>query len=189
MKGSWNNEKMKKYLIFALIIVVCLFSFFIIRMGTHNSVAPDASKSMTFPIGPYKLGTAVKDFQELEEISPSEYNVIQKKFEDEKIYKAPATNFLGLTWDMMLLGAVGDKIYRINPGYATLDKNQANEAFMKTLTYCKSKLGEPSAQKTDSFSWDTSDGDVVLQAASTPEEFLVLLFLTSANVKDFKKLK
>lgn len=159
-------------------------------MGTHNSVAPDASKSMTFSIGSYKLNASVKDYKELEEISPSEYNVIQKKFEDEKIYKAPATNFLGLTWDMMLLGAVGDKIYRINPGYATLDKNQANEAFMKTLTYCKSKLGEPSAQKTDSlFSWDTSDGDVVLQAASTPEEFLVLLFLTSANVKDFKKLK
>jgi hypothetical protein len=181
---------MIKYLTFALIIVVCLFSiFFIIKMGTHNSVAPDASKSMTFSIGSYKLNASVKDYKELEEISPSEYNVIQKEFENEKIYKAPGINFLGVTWNMMLLGSVGDKIYKINPGYATLDKNQANEVFMKTLTYCKSKLGEPSEQQTGSFSWSTSDGDVVLQLATTPEEVLVLLFLTSKSVKDFKQLE
>ena len=94
---------MKKYSIISLVIVVCLVCLFIIKMGrrwTHNAMVLDASKSTTSFTGPYKLGASVKGNKELEEISPSEYKVIQKNFEDERVYKAPAINFLGLTWDM-----------------------------------------------------------------------------------------
>jgi hypothetical protein len=134
----------------------------------------------------------IKGIKELKEISASEYDIFQKKFEDEKIYKAPNINFLGLTWDMML-GVVKGKIYKISPGYTTKDKNQADEAAMKALTYCKSKLGEPSEQQTglflSLFIWDTKDGNVILQTAATSEGFAVFLFSTSRNVKEFRQLK
>jgi hypothetical protein len=131
---------------------------------------------------------SIKDIKGLKEMSASEYDIFQKKFEDEKIYKAPSINFLGLTWDMML-GVVKGKIYKISPGYTTKDKNQANEAAMKALTYFKSKLGEPSEQQTGLFIWDTKDGNVILQTAVTSEGFAVFLFSTSRSAKEFKQLK
>ena len=89
----------------------------------------------------------------------------------------------------VLLGAVEDKIYKFTYGYPTLDESQANEMFMRTFTYYKSKFGKPSKQKIGSCTWGTNDGNVVLQLVLTPEEFLVLLLLTSENVKNFKKLE
>ena len=177
---------MTKYLIFVLIIIlVCLA---IVRFGSHDAKASDPTKPSSFPIGPYRLDMPMEDIKGLKEISASEYNIFQRKFEDEKIYKAPSINFLGLTWDMML-GVVKGKIYKISPGYTTKDKNQADEAAIKALTYCKSKLGEPSEQQSGLFIWDTKDGNVILQTVATSEGFAVFLFSTSRGAKEFRQLK
>jgi hypothetical protein len=174
---------MAKYLIVLMIIIPCLT---ILTFG--SVIASDLTKPSSFPVGPYKLDMPIKGIKGLKEISTSEYDIFQRKFEDEKIYKAPNINFLGLSWDMML-GVVKGGIYKISPGYTTKDKNQADEAAMKALIYCKSKLGEPSEQQTGLFIWDTKDGNVILQTAATSEGFAVFLFSTSQTVKEFRQLK
>jgi hypothetical protein len=176
---------MAKYLILLLIIIPCLA---ILTFGTRDAMASDPTKPSSFAIGPYKLDMPIKGIKGLKEISASEYDIFKKKFEDEKIYKAPSINFLGLTWDMML-GVVKGKIYKISPGYTTKDKNQADEAAVKALTYCKSYLGEPSEQQAGLFIWETKDGNVILQTAATSEGFAVFLFSTTRSAKEFRQLK
>jgi len=160
----------------------------IVGFDSHDAVASDPTKPSSFAIGPYNLDMPLKDIKGLKEISSDEYDIFQKKFEREKIYKAPSINFLALTWDIML-GVVEGRIYKISSGYTTKDKNQANEAAMKALTYCKSKLGEPSEQQTGLFIWNTKDGNVILQTAATSEGFAVFLFSTSRRVKEFGRIK
>jgi hypothetical protein len=111
-----------------------------------------------------------------------------RQFEGEINYNAPVLVFLGRPWKLML-GTVNGKVYKIAP-YLELDnKQEANPIAMETLRYCTEHLGQPAAQNTGMFIWDTTDGNVVLQTAETAEGLEINLFITSRAVRNFKKLK
>jgi len=166
----------------------------------------DLSTPQSFAIGPYKLDMSIDGFGGplpsvrdqtglllLEEITPAEYKVLPKTFKGEKIFKAPDVSFLGFSWNMML-GVVEGKIYKMSPSLWLPGKSQADEAAMKVLDYCKSKLGEPeqregfASPETGSFMWHTSDGNVILEKPfETPLGFVINLFFTSRAARLFKK--
>lgn len=152
-------------------------------------MASDPLNPPSFAIGPYNLDISIVGLEGLVEITPAEYKVLPKTFKGEKIFKAPDLSFLGFSWNMVL-GVVEGKIYKISPSLMLQGKSQADEAAMKVLVYCKSKLGEPAQQQTGSFMWQTSDGNVILENPfETPFGFgfAINLFFTSGAVRSFQK--
>ena len=151
------------------------------------SWASDPVKPKSFPIQSYRLGMPIDGVKGMVELSTEEYKIFPKTFQDEKIYKTPNVLFLGFSWDMMI-GAVGKKIYKMNPGIVTKNEKLANEVSIKTLEYCKSKLGDPVDEKIGRVIWDTEDGNVILQTGETEEGFAIFLFIASREAKNYKTL-
>lgn len=139
----------------------------------------------SFPVGAYRLDSSIRDLTGLSELSPEEYKNFLLQFEDEKIYNAPPV--LGCSWNLTL-GTVHDRIYKIAP-YLLLDtKIEANPIADETLHYCLEQLGKPAVQRTGWFTWHTTDGNVILQTAVTPDGLSINLFLTSRAVRTFQRL-
>jgi hypothetical protein len=59
---------------------------------------------------------------------------------------------------------------------------------METLRYCTEMLGSTISQRTGLFTWDTMDGNVILQTTETAEGLAINLFVTTRAVRDFKRL-
>lgn len=144
-----------------------------------------AARQSIFAIGKYKLDAPIEGLTGLVEFSPAEYAAMGRQFEGEKSYNAPPVTFLGRSWQLML-GSVNGRIYKIAVYLTPKTKQEANPAAMETLRYCTEKLGRPASQETGLFTWDTSDGNVVLQTAVTAEGLAINLFLTSRAVRSFR---
>ncbi len=173
------------------VIIGALFTVILFVLIAQNgflksiSFASDPVKPKSFPIQSYRLDMPIDGVKGLVELSAEEYKIFPKTFRDEKIYKAPNISFLGFSWDMMI-GVVAKKIYKMNPGIVTKNEKIANEISIKTLEYCKSKLGNPIDEKIGRVIWDTEDGSVVLQTGETEEGFAIFLFIASREAKTFK---
>lgn len=87
-----------------------------------------------------------------------------------------------------MLGTVNGKIYKLAPYLELKSKQAANPIAMATLRNCTEQLGKPSSQERGLFTWDTNDGNVVLQTAETAEGLVINLFITSRTVRSFKPL-
>lgn len=141
----------------------------------------------SFPIGTYKLDMSIENCKGLIELTSEEYAVFPREFEGEKIYKASHVSFLGYTWNMEI-GTVGGKIYKLALWLEFISQKHANQAAMKVLEYCRSKIGEPTEQQTDLFIWDTADGNTILQTAFAGNRYVVNFFSTSRAVENINLL-
>ncbi len=145
------------------------------------------SKHKSFSIGIYALNIPANNLKDLAEFSDSEYATIPRKFVNGKNYNAPPVNFLDRQWSMQL-GTVNNNIYKITPYLLVHDKNEANLLAKETIHFCIKELGQPSEQKGGFIIWDTSDGNVIIQTDELSEGWLVSLFITSSEVRNFKIL-
>jgi hypothetical protein len=142
----------------------------------------------SFGIGVYRLDDSVAAFADLAELSPAEYATMGRQFEGEKNYNAPPTSFLGRLWNVNLQ-SVNGQICKIAPYLVLPNREQANPIALAALQYCREQLGEPSEQKTGLFSWDTTDGNVILQTGETADGLVISLFLTSRSIRNFARLR
>jgi hypothetical protein len=140
-----------------------------------------------FGFGAYRLDEPVGGFADLVEFSPAEYAAMGRQFEAEKNYNAPPTSFLGRSWNVSLQ-SVNGRICKIAPYLVLPNKDQANPIAMDAFRYCNEQLGQPVEQKTGLFIWDTTNGNVILQAGETADGFVVGLFLTSSSIRHFVRL-
>ena len=145
--------------------------------------SPDRS---SFPVGEYRLDVPVDGLTGLIEFSSTEYATMDRVFEGETNYNAPAVTFLDRPWNLML-GTVHGRIYKIALHLVFSTKREASPVAMQALRHCTERLGKPSSRKTGLFIWDASDGNVILQTAETAEGLAVNLFITSRGVRDLKR--
>ena len=153
--------------------------------GAFQDEAPTHS---SFPIGEYRIDAPVEGIAGLREFSPAVYAVMGRQFEGEKNYFGLPVEFLGRQWDLML-GTVNGRIYKVAPLLEARSKQEANPIAMETLRYCTKRLGNPISQKTGLFTWDTTDGNVILQTTETAEGLAINLFVTTRAVRNFKRLR
>ena len=156
---------------------------------SQNMRSPFQGKAISyaaFSFGKYRLYAPIEGLTGLVEFSPAEYATMGRQFEGEKNYNASPVTFLGRSWKLML-GTVHGKIYKIAPYLTLKTKQEANPVAMEILRYCTEKLGKPASQETGLFTWDTTDGNVILQTAETAEGLAINLFLTSRAVRGFKR--
>jgi len=145
------------------------------------------SMHKSFPVGIYELNVSTNSLEDLTEFSDSEYATIPRKFVNEKKYNVPPVNFLDRQWSMQL-GTVDDNIYKIAPYILVHNKDEANLLAKETIHFCIKELGQPSEQKGGLIIWDTLDGNMIIQTDEISEGWLVSLFITSSEVRNFKVL-
>ena len=162
-------------------------AFLVWKAGRQTSSRDRGTRSASFPIGPYRLNASIDGIAGLREFSSVEYAVMGRQFDGERNYNVPPVEFLGRRWNLTL-GTVNRKVYKIAPFLEARGKDEANPIAMATLRYCTETLGEPDSQKTGLFVWDTSDGNTILQTAETAEGLAINLFVTSREVRNFKRL-
>jgi hypothetical protein len=141
----------------------------------------------SFPIGDYRLDASIGGMSRIVEFSASQYATMGRVFEGERNFNAPAINFLGQRWPVMLQ-TVNGQICKIAINLLLRTKQGANPVAMNILNYCVEKLGKPTEQRTGLFIWDTTDGNVVLQTGDTADGLAIGLFLTSRSIRNFKRL-
>lgn len=172
-------------------IVIAIPILLVANLGSiwpseQSKVGIAQSNSHIFPIGKYALGGRADTMSGLTEFSATEYSYMPKQFVGEANYNAPPATFLGRPWSMSL-GTVNGRIYKIAASAELTSKTEANEAASVVFKYCSERLGKPIEQKNGITIWDTPDGNVILQTAEAAGMFAVNLFLTSREVRNFRR--
>jgi hypothetical protein len=135
-------------------------------------------------IGKYKLDMPIEGLTGLTEFSQAEYAVYGRNFDGEKNYNAPTMDLLKRRWKVAL-GTVGGKVYKIALYFESESKNTVVDVSTEVMQYCQQRLGKPSEQQETVFTWDTSDGNVVVQFGKAGTTYMINLFETSRVVRGF----
>jgi len=153
-------------------------------MGWLSKTEPSRA---AFAVGKYKIDNPIVTTG-LTEFSETEYEVMVRRFKRERNFHGSPVEFDGYLWNSML-GTVDRRIYKIALFLEFDTKHEANPVAMSALQYCTQQLGKPSSQETGLFTWDTTDGNVILQTTETAEALAVNLFITSKAVRNFEQLQ
>jgi hypothetical protein len=140
------------------------------------------SESPVFAVGPYELDIPIAALPNVNDFQPYIDQDFVPTFQNESILRAPFYSTFGAEWEVVL-GTVNGTIYKIALCNFFQDKHHASTVAMKALEFCISSLGKPSEQKTGSYVWDCTDGNVILQTAPVNGGFAINLFLTSRQVR------
>jgi Sel1 repeat len=140
--------------------------------------------SASLPIASYTLDTSMVSIVGLSEFSESEYGLITRMFEDEKVYNAPGVDFVNRHWPVVI-GIVGGRIYKIVLYFSSEDKNADIDALTEVLQFCQQRLGKPSEQQDTMFTWDMPDGNVTLSLGAALQTYQVNLVETSSTARTF----
>jgi hypothetical protein len=174
LSGVIGSQRFNVLVGLPLLLVAALYA----RQGATRGPVHQAK---SFPIGTYAVGESTQGIKGLSEFSPQEYALMPKEFKGAANYNAPPVMFLGRSWKMSL-GTVNGRIYKVAPYMELNSKLEASKAAMAALQFCTEKLGRPAEQETGLFTWDTSDGNVILQTFETAEGLAINLFITSSAV-------
>lgn len=134
-----------------------------------------------FVLGDYRLDLRLQDVHGLKELTKQEYAVFGRESQQEVIYHANATEFLGSTWEMKV-GTIEGKIYQIGASLA-FDAGNAekkmSEVVRRVYEHCEVLLGVPTDETQGFIIWDTETGKVVFQYAIVQETntFVANLFV------------
>ena len=142
------------------------------------------TNSASLPIGKYKLDMSVDGLTGLMEFSEAEYTTYGRHFQGEKNYNAPGVHFVNRRWKVAL-GTVEGKVYKIAFYFESDSKNTVVDVSTDVMQYCQQRLGKPTEQQETVFTWDTPDGNVVVQFGKVGSTYMINLFETSRRVRTF----
>lgn len=142
----------------------------------------------SFAIGGYRIDAPVPASKDLVELTPTEYKFFARAFKNERTYKAPSATFLGRLWNVML-GTVDGGVYKVAAFVELDDKTEAERLIGVAMRHCTSQLGKPTEEKPGFVTWDTRDGNVILQNASVMGTVSINVFVTASAVHSFTRLK
>lgn len=139
---------------------------------------------------PYRLDMKTDDLSSLTEISAAEKQALQLvvEFRNERIYHAPPANFAASSWEIML-GTVNGKVYKISALLAVGTRNSRNATWGKVDAILRTHLGTPAASTKSMLTWDTEDGNVVVNHADAAGTYAVVITLTSRAVSSFARTR
>jgi hypothetical protein len=120
-----------------------------------------------FILGDYRLDMRLQDINGLKELTKQEYAVFGRESEQEVIYHANPTNFIGYEWNMKI-GTIEGKIYQLGASLA-FDANGAEKEMSKLVQSvyecCETYVGTPTEETRGFIIWDTDTGKVIFQYA------------------------
>jgi hypothetical protein len=130
------------------------------------------------------------DVSKLVELTASEKEALNLavEFRNERIYHAPHAEFSGVTWDIVL-GAVDSRVYKVSALSVLENREQRDRIWRNLEGVLRTRLGTPATATATIVTWDTEDGNVVVDRAEAGGDYAVVLTLTSRAVSGFARLK
>ena len=114
-------------------------------------------------IGNYTLGENILDCTGLRELTPIEYNVLQRAYEGERIFKAPDEDIDGRMWALWLSALSNGKIYRIGAQFISEDEKSVDDALSSIRSHYENELGSHNeVTESGGLRWDRSFGNFIL---------------------------
>jgi hypothetical protein len=124
-----------------------------------------------FILGDYRLDMRLQDIDVLRELTKQEYAIFGRESEQEVIYHANPTEFVGYEWNMMV-GTIEGKIYQLGASLAFAAngaQNKLSKLIQSVYERCEVFLGTPTEENRGSMIWNTNTGKVVFQYAVIAE--------------------
>src|SRR5260370_40177333 len=124
------------------------------------------------------------------ELTPSERKALNLavEFKSERIYNAPPADFAGTSWEI-ILGAVDNRVYKVSAVLVLENHEQRDRMWRNLDGQFRTSLGTPAIASEDIITWDTEDGNVVMNRADTGAAHVVVLTLTSRAVSGYARIK
>jgi hypothetical protein len=141
-------------------------------------------------IGPYRLDMNTAEAAKLVELTPAEKKALNVtvEFKNERIYHAPPAGFAGASWEIVL-GAVDGRVYKVSALLVLENREQRDRMWRNLDGLLRTPLGTPATAVATIITWDTEDGNVVMNRADTGAAYAVVLTLTSRAVTGFVRIK
>jgi hypothetical protein len=141
-------------------------------------------------IGPYRLDMNTGEIPKLVDLTPSERKALNLgvEFKGERIYHAPGADFAGASWEI-ILGAVDNRVYKVSALLVLENREQRDRMWRNLDGQLRTPLGAPALASADIITWDTEDGNVVMNHADTGGAYFVVLTLTSRAVSSYVRIK
>ena len=158
--------------------------------GTADDGKPKVRRGLAPAIGPYRLDMKADDAPKLVELTPVEKKALNldAEFRNERIYHAPPAEFAGVSWEIVL-GAVDGRIYKVSALLVVEDREQRDRMWRNLDGLLRTPLGPPATVAATIITWDTEDGNVVINRAGAGGAYAVVLTLTSRAVSGFVRIK
>ena len=152
--------------------------------------APKVRRGLAPQLGPYHLDMKTTDLSRLAEFTPSEKAALGAviEFKNERIYHAPPAAFAGASWEIVL-GAVDDRVYKVSALLTLQSRDQRDAQWRNVDAQLRTSLGSPASASTVIMTWDTEDGNVVVNRAEGGGAYALVLTLTSRAVSGFVRIK
>lgn len=141
-------------------------------------------------IGPYRLDMNTANLSNLEELTSAEKSAmnLDVEFKNERIYHAPPAEFAGASWDIVL-ETVNGRVYKVSALLALENREGRDRMWHSVDSLLRTTLGTPATSAATMVTWDTEDGNVVMNRAEAGREYAVVLTLTSRAVASFEPQK
>ncbi len=134
-----------------------------------------------FSFAQYQLGSTIAGLVGLVEFSQMEYRAIQSSLPNERMFKAPPVDFLGVSWQVDL-GCLEGQIYKIAPHWESGNSAEAADLLRRVYEYCLNQWGVHTKSVQSMKLWKTSWGNAVVQTYQMGELSGISLFFTSGTV-------
>ena len=130
------------------------------------------------------------DVSHLVELTPAEKKALGPDFEfkGERICHAPAADFGDVSWEIVL-GSVNGRVYKVSALHVVRNRQARDRIWRNLDGVIGIKLGKPAISATNISTWDTEDGNVVINRADAGGAYAVVLTLTSRAVSGFTRTK
>jgi len=151
---------------------------------------PKVRRGLAPRIGSYHLGMRTTDVSRLAEFTPNERAALNLavEFRNERIYHAPPAGFAGASWDIVL-GAVDNQVFKISALLTLPNREQRDTQWRSVDAQLRTALGAPASTPPTMITWDTEDGNVVMNRAEGGGAYALVLTLTSRAVSGFARIK
>lgn len=157
---------------------------------TRERDVPKTRRGFAPTIGQYRLDMKTTELSKLVELTPTEKEALKiaVEFENERIYHAPYAQFAGTNWEIVL-GAVDRRVYKISALLMLQNRQQRDTMWRNVDTQLRTALGAPANGATAIITWDTEDGNVLLNRTEGGGTYALVLTMTSRAVSGFVRIK
>jgi hypothetical protein len=158
--------------------------------GASEDSAQKLRRGVAPTIGPYHLDMKTTALLRLSELTPNERAALGAsiQFKNERIYHAPPGTFAGASWEI-ILGAVDDQVYKVSALLTWATQGPRDAQWRNVDAQLRPSLGSPANASTTIMTWDTDDGNVVMNRAEGGGAYVLVLTLTSRAVSGFVRVK
>jgi hypothetical protein len=120
-------------------------------------------------LGNFTLDQSIDIYTDLIELSPLEYEILQRAYPGERTFKAPATTTNGRTWAIVVSTLPSGKICKIGAQFVSGQDDLVHEAFSETYAFYEKLFAlPPFVTEFGSYRWNQPFGNLILNKNGVP---------------------